>query len=165
MALKFYNYDIVFQEIPDEVTLAVNLTGCPHHCEGCHSPHLQRDTGIALDEEALNNLLSQYGQQITCFCFMGGDANPQELSQLATYLRQKTKLKIAWYSGNSNLPDIFTHFDYVKTGPYISQFGGLKSPTTNQRLYRIRHSEAPAAGSVPEDITRRFWRSNDLSFS
>ena len=151
MALKFYNYDIVFQEIPDEVTLAVNLTGCPHHCEGCHSPHLQRDTGIALDEEALNNLLSQYGQQITCFCFMGGDANPRELSRLATYLRQKTKLKIAWYSGNSKLPDIFTHFDYVKTGPYISQFGGLKSPTTNQRLYRN-------SGGVPQDITARFWR-------
>ena len=151
VALKFYNYDIVFQEIPDEVTLAVNLTGCPHHCEGCHSPHLQRDTGIALDEEALNNLLSQYGQQITCFCFMGGDANPRELSRLATYLRQKTKLKIAWYSGNSKLPDTFTHFDYVKTGPYISQFGGLKSPTTNQRLYRNN-------GGVPQDITARFWR-------
>ena len=23
--LKYYNYDIVFQEVPDEVTLAVNL--------------------------------------------------------------------------------------------------------------------------------------------
>ena len=46
--LKYYNYDIVFQEIPDEVTLAVNLTNCPHRCIGCHSPHLRHNIGEPL---------------------------------------------------------------------------------------------------------------------
>ena len=45
--LKYAGYDIVFQEIPDEVTLALNLSGCPNGCPGCHSPHLQRDEGEA----------------------------------------------------------------------------------------------------------------------
>ena len=32
--LNYYNYDIVCQEIPDEITLAINITGCPNHCQG-----------------------------------------------------------------------------------------------------------------------------------
>ena len=36
--LKYVDYDIAFQEIPDEVTLAINLSNCPHRA-GCHSPH------------------------------------------------------------------------------------------------------------------------------
>ena len=39
--LKYYNYDIVFQEYPDEVTLAINLTMCPNRCVGCHSAYLR----------------------------------------------------------------------------------------------------------------------------
>ena len=35
--LKYVNTGIVFQEIPDEVTLAVNISGCPCRCHGCHS--------------------------------------------------------------------------------------------------------------------------------
>ena len=88
--LKYYNFDIVFQEIPDEVTLAVNITNCPHHCPGCHSPHLHENVGFALDETEIDQLLSKYGKQITCFCFMGGDANPQEVSRLADYLHKNT---------------------------------------------------------------------------
>ena len=34
--VRFYNFDIVFAEIPDEVTLAINITGCPYRCPGCH---------------------------------------------------------------------------------------------------------------------------------
>ena len=29
--LKYANYDIVFQEVPDEVTLAINISNCPNH--------------------------------------------------------------------------------------------------------------------------------------
>ena len=54
--LKYAGYDIVFQEIPDEVTLALNLSGCPNGCPGCHSPHLQRDEGKALTPGALERL-------------------------------------------------------------------------------------------------------------
>lgn len=61
--LKYAGYDIVFQEIPDEVTLALNLSGCPNGCPGCHSPHLQRDEGEALTPGALERLLERYGRE------------------------------------------------------------------------------------------------------
>ena len=151
MALKYYNFDIVFQEIPDEVTLAVNITNCPHRCQDCHSPHLHNDIGHVLNEAEVDALLKKYGKQITCFCFMGGDATPQDVEHLAAYVRQKSRLKVAWYSGNSQLPQNFSKFDYVKVGPYLPGKGGLKSRTTNQRLYRNQNGN-------PVDITTRFWK-------
>lgn len=105
-----------------------------------------------MDEQEIDKLLKQYGRQITCFCFMGGDANPQGVEQLAAYVRQKSRLKVAWYSGNAQLPKSFSSFDYVKVGPYQPSRGGLKSRSTNQRLYRNQNGN-------PVDITTRFWKS------
>ena len=68
--LKFFNYDIVFQEIPDEVTLAVNITNCPNRCPGCHSQFLWADIGEVLNEEAVQVIIGEYGDAITCFSFM-----------------------------------------------------------------------------------------------
>ena len=74
--LRYVDYDIVFQEIPDEVTLAINLSNCPNRCKGCHSPHLLENVGESLTEESLGHLLQKYGKAVTCVCFMGGDAEP-----------------------------------------------------------------------------------------
>ncbi len=149
--LKYYNYDIVFQEIPDEVTLAVNLTNCPHRCVGCHSPHLREDIGDVLNEKALDSLLKKYGRQITCVCFMGGDGQATDVEHLAQHLHKCTKLKVAWYSGNPTLPRNAQLFDYVKVGGYKPELGGLRARTTNQRLYHNVNGN-------PVDITARFWK-------
>ncbi|MEA4918272.1 anaerobic ribonucleoside-triphosphate reductase activating protein [Proteiniphilum sp.] len=142
--LKFVDYDIVFQEIPDEVTLAINLSNCPYSCKGCHSPHLQQDIGTALNESALAGLLQSYGKAITCLCFMGGDADTGQLYQLAYFVRESCggKIKTAWYSGNDRIPDnCKAYFDFVKTGPYVEMLGGLNKSTSNQRLYRIENGD------------------------
>jgi anaerobic ribonucleoside-triphosphate reductase activating protein len=142
--LRYVNYDIVFQEIPNEITLAINISNCPHRCEGCHSPYLWEDTGTSLDEQALSILLQKYGDAITCICFMGGDAEPREVGQLADFIRKNSgDLKIAWYSGRAGLPADFslTNFDYVKLGAYVKHLGGLNAPTTNQRFYRIENEK------------------------
>ena len=149
--LKYHNYAIVFQEIPDEVTLAVNLTNCPHRCVGCHSPHLREDIGEVLNEKAMDSLLKKYGKQITCVCFMGGDGQAQDVETMARHLRQHSSLKVAWYSGNTTLPRNAQLFDYVKIGGYQANLGGLRSRTTNQRLYRYVNGKTV-------DITERFWR-------
>ena len=139
--LKFVNYDIVFQEVPDEVTLAIHIANCPNRCNGCHSPHLQEDTGEILDETVLERLLEKYGNAITCVCFMGGDNSPEEVLHLAKFVRQFQK-KTAWYSGNSELYKGAQHcFDYIKIGAYMEELGGLNSPTTNQRFYKIENGE------------------------
>lgn len=143
--LQFVNYDIVFQEIPGEVTLAINLSNCPFRCEGCHSPYLRENVGEELTEAVLAKLLDKYGNAVTCFCFMGGDATPEDVEHLSSFLRNKTggHIKTGWYSGRSKFPPecSICNFDYIKLGPYTESLGGLDKPTTNQRLYRIRNGE------------------------
>ena len=92
--LRYVNYDIVFQEIPGEVTLALNLSNCPNRCSGCHSPYLQNEIGDFLTEEVLSNLLATYKGGITCICFMGGDASLCEVQELAEYLRGEAPIML-----------------------------------------------------------------------
>jgi len=153
--VKYYNYDIVFAEFPDETTLALNITGCPNRCPGCHSPHLQTDCGQVLDEAELRGLLDRYGAAVTCVGFMGGDAAPAAIERLAAFVRrERPRLRIGWYSGRSELPAEIRpeRFDYIKLGAWVEASGPLTSPTTNQRLYRVGPD-----GSM-EDITARFLR-------
>ena len=152
--LKYVDTDIVFQELPDEVTLAVNLSGCPCRCPGCHSKHLWADGGEVLDGAAVDCLLARQRQEVTCLSLMGGDAQPQEVNRLARWLREHhPKLKIAWWSGRSLLSPLvqLANYDYIKLGPYLRHLGPLRSRTTNQRLYRVE-------GGCLHDITSRFWR-------
>jgi anaerobic ribonucleoside-triphosphate reductase activating protein len=143
--LKYFNYDIVFQEIPNEVTLAVNISNCPNRCKGCHSPHLQLDIGEVLDEQQIIALMDKYGTAITCFCFMGGDADPIRLVELANFISLNYPgIKTAWYSGCSKLPAGFNSsvFSYIKLGSYIEEAGNLKSGTSNQHLNEIQPNGA-----------------------
>lgn len=155
MKLKYVNTGIVFQEIPDEVTLAVNISNCPCHCPGCHSTYLWQDIGQPLDTEAIDRLLSACGTDITCLCFMGGDAAPEEVNMLARYVHKAhKKYKVGWYSGRLRIPSTVDKrdFDYIKVGPYLRHLGPLNARTTNQRLYR------QTADGTFEDITSRFWK-------
>ena len=103
--LNYLNTGIVFQEIPDEVTLSINITGCPCRCPGCHSQYLWENIGKPLTPMVLDQFMKQYGGDITCICFMGGDADPKYVSQLAQYLhREHDGLKVAWYSGRQQFP-------------------------------------------------------------
>ena len=86
--LRYVNYGVVFQEIPDETTLSINLSNCPIRCDGCHSKYLWNDIGSELDETAIDELLDKYDGDITCVCFMGGDAEPWAINSLAAYIRK-----------------------------------------------------------------------------
>jgi len=156
--LKYVNYDIVFQEFPNEVTLAINLSLCSNACPGCHSDYLQRDVGDELTEERLFSLIDNYVGEVTCIGLMGGDNDPATVMARCAAIKQRYghQLKTGWYSGRAQLPRGFQPevFDYVKLGPYRIDFGPLKSPTTNQRLYRLRHDEA----GTMDDITEVFWK-------
>ena len=148
--LKFVNYNIVFQEVPDEVSLAINISGCPNKCFGCHSPYLMEDLGECLNKSAIDNFLFKYANSITCICFMGGDNCPGEVAQLAEHVKSKSSLKIAWYSGKETLPSNFSlyNFDFIKLGPYIQSLGGLNSPNTNQKFYKVENLQMIDMSSV-----------------
>lgn len=149
--LKYVDTKIVFQEIPDEITLAINISNCPCHCEGCHSSYLAEDIGEELNDLALNRLLIK-NQGITCVAFMGGDSNPLEINEFARKLKVHTNLKVAWYSGRQELSEYIElkNFDFIKLGPYIPSKGGLDSRNTNQHFYRIENGQMI-------DMTYLFW--------
>lgn len=156
--LKYVNTGVVFQEIPDEVTLAVNISNCPCRCPGCHSSYLWGDVGEPLTPLVLDNFIREYGDDITCVCFMGGDSEPEYVDLLARYLHKAyPAIKVGWYSGRTRISSAISKsdFDYIKVGPYIEHLGCLKSRTTNQRLYKR------ASGDGFTDITYRFWGRND----
>lgn len=161
--LKYVDTKIVFQEIPDEVTLAINISNCPCHCKNCHSPYLAEDIGEPLIYKDTHNNrtvincnplseLIEANKGITCVCLMGGDSNPEYINILGKTIKCH-KLKSAWYSGKQELSkDInLEFFDFIKLGPYIEELGPLSSRTTNQRFYKVSDGELI-------NITSKFWK-------
>jgi anaerobic ribonucleoside-triphosphate reductase activating protein len=159
--LKYANVQVVFQEFPGETTLAINITGCPNHCPGCHSPHLWKDEGYPLNEHELEILLRPYNKPgvITCVGFMGGDQDCNRVQQLAQWVKMNyPHLKTGWYSGNNFWSDeMMYHFDYVKFGSYKKDLGGLNSPTTNQVMYKHIYNDS-GTFSMWLNITKYFWQ-------
>jgi len=160
--MKYIKEDttVVFSEIPDEISLCINISNCPCHCPGCHSSYLAQDIGEELNESVIDDLISS-NNGISCICFMGGDAEPALIDQFAKYVKEKyPNLKTAWYSGREELSDKvdIVHFDYIKVGPYIEEKGPLNVKSTNQRLYKFDHTPNIHPSQYMKDITYRFWK-------
>lgn len=152
--LKYLNTQVTFAEVPDEITLCINITGCKNGCKNCHSSYLSEDIGNPLNKTVLSKLLED-NKGISCVSFMGGDRDTIHIVALASWVKTHTNLKVAWYSGRQELSDIVARqlrwFDYIKLGPYREEFGPLNNRTTNQRMYKVHDCEL-------EDITSKFWK-------
>lgn len=159
--LKYVETAVTFSEIPDEITLCINISNCPCHCINCHSSYLAEDIGENLTLDTIYKLIDS-NEGITCICFMGGDSNPSEIDALAQFIKIYYPLKVAWYSGRQELSkDInLKWFDYIKLGPYIEELGPLNSKTTNQKMYEVvySHYEDGTAGYELNDITYKFHK-------
>lgn len=142
---------VTFSEVPDEVSLCVNISNCPCRCVGCHSPYLREDIGEKLTQSVVDELI-RTNSGISCICFMGGDANKSDLNSIAKHVKENYDIKTAWYSGRSIIsPDIdICNFDYIKVGPYIEKCGPLNVRTTNQIMYKVENGKLI-------DITNKFW--------
>ena len=140
--LKYLYVKEIFKEVPGEITLGISISGCKIRCKGCHSPELWKDGGMELTAKELGNLINAH-KGITAVCFFGGEHDLDTLEKLIEYVHHYGNLKTAWYSGLDSIPeecmDMMDYLDYIKIGRYIKELGGLDSPTTNQRLYKIEH--------------------------
>lgn len=148
--MKYTDIQIGFQEFPDEISLLINISNCPFHCPGCHSPELWEDIGNILDVETLKSLIKS-NKGISCIGFMGG--NPEEVNAFSTVIKKNYNLKVGWYWGGIEIPidiNIF-NFNYIKVGPYVKKLGGLDNPNTNQRFYHVKDG-------VLVDWTYKFWK-------
>lgn len=155
--LKYVDSKVTFAEIPDEITLCINISNCPCHCEGCHSSYLAEDIGNPLSLQVLTTLIDS-NKGITCVCIMGGDSNPSEVDDIAQDIKEYyPELKVAWYSGRQELSKEIelSNFDFIKLGPYIKERGPLNSRTTNQVMLEIDVIQNEV---FIKDITTRFWK-------
>ena len=151
---------VVFEEIPDMVSLAIEITNCPGTCEGCHSPWLREDIGEELTKTRLFELIDA-NPGINCVVFMGEGKDPSAIQSLALDIRYfYDNIKVALYSGRQEVePQYGFCFDYIKVGPYIEKFGPLNKETTNQRLYKITRTFTDDNVDINwEDITYKFWK-------
>lgn len=153
--MKYVDTLVSFSEIPDEITLCINISNCPNKCKGCHSPWLQENIGIELNNYELYDIINK-NSGISCVCFMGGDSDPEEINNLAIKIKSKN-LKVGWYSGNSEISDKINikNFDYIKIGPYLKDKGPLSDKNTNQKMYKIIHFTGM---NSLKDITYKFWK-------
>jgi anaerobic ribonucleoside-triphosphate reductase activating protein len=150
--LKYLQTEVVFEEIPIEISLAINITNCQNNCIGCHSPYLRENIGDELTTDSIDSLIEK-NKGITCILFMGEGNDREMLLELAAYVKNEKHLKTALYSGRKEVESEFYNvFDYVKVGSYIDEYGPLNKETTNQRLYQVVDGEII-------DITSRFWKS------
>lgn len=151
--LKYVDAKVVFAEVPDEVTLAINISNCPCQCKGCHSSYLAQDIGTELTFNEVRKLIRK-NSGISCIALMGGDAEPDRINTLASFIiNHYDSVKVAWYSGRQELSNgiDLCNFDYIKLGPYKEEFGPLDSRTTNQKFYKV-------SGKELVDITSKFWK-------
>lgn len=155
--VKYCSTAITFAEVPDEISLSIQITNCQNRCKGCHSPFLRKDFGEDLEKD-LPVLLEKYEDQITCVCFMG-EGNDIVGLQNCIDLVKNSGLKTCVYSGEDcDEYSWYLNLDYLKAGPYIAELGGLNNKTTNQRMYKITEEVVKNKTCLNfEDITYKFW--------
>lgn len=151
--LKYTGTSIVMQEVPDEVSLAISISGCTHRCEGCHSSYLWENKGRYLTDDIIEIVTYHIGL-VTCICFMGGDQNIEELNECIDIAHEKD-YKCCVYLGCDEIPQELRTVDYLKIGHYDKKYGGLDNPNTNQRMYKWTDSKYI-------DITERFYNVKNL---
>lgn len=162
--VKYVDTLVTFAEFPNEISLCINISGCPNHCYGCHSPYLAQDIGKVLNKESLFHLIEE-NKGISCVGLMGGDQAPATINWLAKCVKEQyPELKVGWYSGKDKLSSEINlaYFDFYKIGPYIEEKGPLTNPNTNQRFYskgEHLHKISVYKDSF-YDVTNWFWKND-----
>lgn len=145
--MRYTSCQVVFQEVPNEISLAFSISGCSLRCKGCHSSELwNKNNGSILDKSVLIYIIGKYKNLISCVLFYGGEWD-DDLPALLDICREHN-LKTCLYTGldcvNENIK---YRLNYLKTGRWIQELGGLDSPSTNQRFYNL---------DLDQEITKTF---------
>ena len=135
----YHQFEIVLQEVPGEISLCFSITGCPLRCNGCHSPFLwKKETGTKLSKIVYEKYLNQYQSFATCVLFMGGEWHEEELITYLIIAKQKG-YKTCLYTGEENISTaILSHLNWIKTGKWNSDKGGLENLQTNQKFIHVQ---------------------------
>ena len=135
--VKYQSCNVSLQEVPGEISLIFQISECPHRCKGCHSPELWTTNGAELTPENLMEEITPYSDFISCVCFFGGEWDEENLVFLLK-IAKSYGYKTCLYTGADTVSEeIKNHLNYLKTGPWKEELGGLYSITTNQRFINL----------------------------
>lgn len=145
---------IVFQEVPNEISLCFSITGCKIGCKGCHSTELWNENyGNHLSNKTFISWLTKYQNLISCVVFFGGEWQANALIE-KLLIAKNFDLKTCLYSGEKYIDiTISKHLDYLKTGSWQPELGGLDNPNTNQVFRNVK---------TGEKLNHLFYRNNSL---
>lgn len=134
-----YDFHVVLQEVPGEISLCFSISGCPLRCEGCHSPFLWKEgSGKKLTQRIYGEILHRYYGFATCVVFMGGEWHKKELISNLKHAREKG-YKTCLYTGEEQIGHkILEQLTWIKTGKWNKSLGGLGSETTNQEFIEVK---------------------------
>ena len=157
--MRFSTQQVVWQEVPDEVSLTFLISGCQLGCRGCHSADSWDESkGTVLDLDYLKQCLEKYRNLLTCVLFMGGEWHEVELINLLKFIHENG-LKTCLYTGldldeiKLLHPALLDYLDFIKVGRFDIGLGGLESPNTNQLFLDLKTGEC---------LNHRFIKSKPL---
>ena len=138
----YYDFQVVLQEVPGEISLCFSISGCNMRCEGCHSPFLWKEgNGSLLTKEVYTSILNQYQKLATCVLFMGGEWHPEELIAMFQIAKNKN-YKTCLYTGESTISEALkSQLTFLKTGKWKQDLGGLESSFTNQNFIEVTNNQ------------------------
>lgn len=136
--MRYKSFQLTFQEVPTEISLCFLISGCPLRCKGCHSVDAwKRDQGQELTLQYYESLLQNFIGVATCVCFLGGEWHENRLIEFLQ-MAKKYQFKTCLYTGLEDVSaEIKIHLDFIKTGHFITELGGLNSPKTNQKFIHL----------------------------
>ena len=96
---------------------------------------------------------------------MGTGGDYEGLAVLTDLVWEEFLLNVCVYTGDDDMAFVVyceehKHMrpDFIKCGHYDKEAGGLSSPTTNQRMYRLEGDDSEV---FYKDITSWFWRKKE----
>lgn len=136
--MYYHSFQIVFQEVPGEISLCFSICGCTLRCDGCHSPFLWKEgNGRLFENDRYLAFLEEYKDYATCVLFMGGEWHEKELIEKLK-LAKSSGFKTCLYTGEENVSkEILSELTWIKTGSWKEELGGLESPITNQKFTEV----------------------------
>lgn len=134
--MQYFTKSIVLQEVPNEISLAFTVAGCPNNCKNCSWKNtIEKYPLFELTNDLFENLIQKYVGYVSCILFMGGEWCEDLIDKLR--ISKKNNFKTCLYTGlelKYVKDEILSNLDYIKTGRYIEELGGLDNPNTNQKF-------------------------------
>ncbi len=137
--MRIFEQQITLIEVPGEVSLTLGVSGCPNQCPGCSWAKLDTE-GSEMSLQQFEDVLNPLSGTVTVVTFLGGDWDTSFGKFLTT--AKGLGFKTCLYTGLEEFGGDLSLLDYLKTGEYREELGGLDSEGTNQIFINVGTGES-----------------------